>query len=653
METYLIYIAKVAVAAGAFYIAFLLLFQNQKHFVFNRIYLPVSLAVSFVIPLVTFTTIKYIEPTNFDTNSFAYLAESTEVLQPEFIWEWYHYLFGLYIIGVVGFLFHLLIGHLKAIKIIQKSRVQKIFESIVNITKKDVHPFSFFNKIVISEKTLTHPDLEMIVSHENIHVQEKHTLDILFAEILFLFQWFNPFAWLIKDAVKNNLEYLTDNEIAKHYNPQTYQLAMVTLADKQGIAPFLTALNGSQLKNRIIMMKKKTENKYAFVKQLVVLPLLAVLVMGLSNREVKTEIIPTAKKDTVRIIGIAKIEEETKVSGTVKAENGKPLAGVGVLVKGTNYGTITDSNGNFKLLIDNKAETLIFTLEGFEKLEIAAGHGESQVIETELKVTRQSKPGEIKVEGYANTKTQEPQSSHWKLSGPFNGVVEKESEKITFTPTTQKGLRFTTMGDKTKQPLYVVDGLETEDVNQIAPDDIESISVLKEKSSTDLYGEKGKNGVILITTKNATQNNSEEKNDTINVSKTNSKVSIRNIKTKGNPVVIVDGQRYDSVDDANVQPDEIASMSVLKNDSASTKIYGEQAKNGVIVINTKTKYNSEKAEPLIIVNEKETEKVRKDLDDIDPETIQSMNVLKDEKATVKYGEKGKNGVIEITLKEVK
>jgi bla regulator protein blaR1 len=225
METYLIYIAKAAIAAGAFYIAFLLLFQNQKHFTFNRIYLPVSLALSFVIPLITFTTVKYIEPVNFDANSFAYLAPASgEIVQPAFVFEWYHYLFGLYLLGTAGFLFHLLLGHLKAINIIQKSRIQKIFNNLVNITPKDVHPFSFFSKIVVSEKTLSHPDLEMIVSHENIHVREKHTLDILFTEIMFLLQWFNPFAWLLKDAVKNNLEYLTDHEIAKHYNPKTYQL---------------------------------------------------------------------------------------------------------------------------------------------------------------------------------------------------------------------------------------------------------------------------------------------------------------------------------------------------------------------------------------------------------------------------------------------
>jgi len=96
--------------------------------------------------------------------------------------------------------------------------------------------------------------------------------------------------------------------------------------------------------------------------------------------------------------------------------------------------------------------------------------------------------------------------------------------------------------------------------------------------------------------------------------------------------------------------DEIASISVLKNENASTKIYGERAKDGVLIINTKTKYNSDKADPLILVNGKKTGQTIKD---IDPETIQSVNVLKDESATKKYGEKGKNGVIEITLKNGK
>jgi TonB family protein len=479
------------------------------------------MALSFVIPLITFTTVKYIEPVNFDANSFAYLAPATgEIVQPAFVFEWYHYLFGLYLLGTAGFLFHLLLGHLKAINIIQKSRIQKIFNNLVNITPKDVHPFSFFSKIVVSEKTLSHPELEMIVSHEKIHVREKHTLDILFTEIMFLLQWFNPFAWLLKDAVKNNLEYLTDNEIAKHYNPKTYQLAMVTLADKQGIAPFLTALNGSQLKNRIVMMKKKTENKYAFVKQLVVLPLLAVLVMGLSNREVKTEVIQQEnqlesnqlKNDSLKMNnkefmsqlyhdGLFELQDygegapliflngkeviekvifdesdfktsqilppkeaverfgergkngamifETKtnylqkeaIKGKVTNEKGEPLVGVSVIIKGNTIGTITDTKGNYEIKSEGEIETLLFGKDGYEMMEV-------------------------------------------KTNGRKNIDVKLEVDN----------------------KLYIVDGKEYEGkTDEIDTDNIERIDVLKGESGFKLYGDKGKNGVVLIFTK-ATNN---------------------------------------------------------------------------------------------------------------------------------------------------
>ncbi len=182
METYLIYIAKAALAAGAFYLAFLVLFQNQKQFVFNRFYLPVSFALSFLIPLITFTSIKYIEAVPLsDFNGFTYLPDSAlAVEQAQFVPVWYHYLFALYILGSVLFFFRLIVGHLKAASMVVKSHVQKLFGIPVHITPADVHPFSFFSKIVVSEKTLDSPNLKMIVEHENIHVREKHTLDILF-----------------------------------------------------------------------------------------------------------------------------------------------------------------------------------------------------------------------------------------------------------------------------------------------------------------------------------------------------------------------------------------------------------------------------------------------------------------------------------------
>ena len=725
MENFLIYIGKSAIAAGAFYIVFLLLFQNRKQFVFNRIYVPVSLALSFIIPLITFTTVKYVEPTPApDFSNFAYLADTTEIhTPPAFELEWYHYLFGIYLLGAAGFLFHLLLGHFKAISIIRKSRIQKLFENLVNITKKDVHPFSFFNKIVLSEKTLSHPNLDIIVSHENIHVKEKHTLDILFTEILFLIQWFNPFAWLIKDAVKNNLEYKTDHEIAKTTNPKTYQLAMVTLADKQGVAPFLTALNGSQLKNRIIMMKKKTENKYALLKQLVVLPLLAVLIMGLSNKEVKTEIshsdisvyqnviegkvtningepiagvsilingtregtktdieggfeinskekieklffgksgykeqnvnisvqknlnVTLKVEDRLYIVdgieaenieeinpndiesvdvlkgesakklyrekgknGVVVIttkqatqkEKKFEISGKVTDKNGDPISGVSIIVKEKTIGTITDSNGNYKLGLNEKNEALAFSKSEYKTKDVHV-NGKNK-INIELVANKNTKKENVNAISYGKPGT--------------TGIVNAHSRAANTTFLTDN-----IQGDK---PIFVVNGVEMENISYLNPENIKSVNVLKDKYATDLYGEKAKNGAVLITTKEPEKFNF------------------------GNPVVIVDGQEYDSMEDAEVPPEDIASIDVLKGKSA-TDLYGEKGKNGVIQIITKGSKEIPKGELPIVLNGKMTELT---LNEVDRDLIHNIKRIEPEEALKKYGERGKNGVFEVTSRNV-
>ncbi|SHF78107.1 outer membrane transport energization protein TonB [Mariniphaga anaerophila] len=541
MESYLLYIGKAAIAAGAFFLAYLVLFQNRKQFVFNRLYLPVSLAVSFLIPVITFTTVRYINadaPSDF--NGLVWLPEAAELQQSAFSMEWYHYLFGLYILGVAGFLFYLLLGHFKALKIVRNSREEMLFGNRVNITEEDVHPFSFFNKIVISEKILSTPDLSMIVEHESIHVKEKHTLDILVTEILFLFQWFNPFAWLIKDAAKNNLEYKTDNEIIKNSDPRTYQMAMVALAAKKGVAPFLTALNGSQLKTRIIMMKKKTENKFSLLKQLVVLPLLAVLVMGLSGREVKTEIVQPERE-------VAEMQEGFTVTGKITAENSEPAIGVAVLIKGKTVGTVSDLEGNYQLELENKNETLVFIMMGYEKQEIEVG-GKQKI---DVSLTPDNPEKSIQKEA------DKAKKSSAFVPGSFNPAFSTD-------------------------PLYVVDGKIIEDINQISPDDIKQVDVLKDASATAIYGDKAKNGLVFISTKKAEGAAQETLPE--------------------NSLIVVDGKKFEGRL-TEIPPNVIANVSVVKDgDSHLAGLDEDKAKNGIVVINTKTPYNTEKESDAVFLS---------------------------------------------------
>jgi TonB-dependent SusC/RagA subfamily outer membrane receptor len=778
METFLIYIGKAALAAGAFYVVYLALFQHQKQFVFNRIYLPVSLAVSFIIPLITFTSTNYIAVNQaINTNSFAFLPEAIENTQTKFTYMWYHYLFGIYILGTVGFLGHLLLGHIKAFAIIRFSRLQEIFGAQVNLTLKDVHPFSFFNKIVLSEKTLDNPNLEVIVNHEMIHVKEKHTHDILFAEILFLLQWFNPFAWLIKDAIRNNLEYKTDHQITKNNNAEAYQLAMVGLVHKKGVAPFLTALNGSQLKNRIIMMKKKTENKYALLKQLVVLPLLAILVMSLSNKEVQTEIIGQSDQlkvvvdgvelqsnhpglttldfskgfnggDIINALGIedkvisntlsfdknpkedgiyyirtkdyvpgtnpefetiteAVPSTEVIVKGKITNEKGTPIPAAAVIVEGTNTGTISDMSGNYEIKTADNS-TLVFSMIGYAQKEVTVD-GKTEInIELSKDVSLDDGKGMIYVP--AKGESDEVPSVQRKINFDTGEIVEVSSTKgykhyVTGKITDKDGnsipdvsvfilnksigtvtdangdyklglnntdvtlatwvkgykdqeikvdgeevvnfklardeelkvigygkqkdaptvdqLAFKLDGDMANPPLYVVDGKETKSVESLSPNAIESISVLKDESATSLYGEKGKNGVIIITTKEAAKAKIDD------------------------AVVLVDGIPYQG-DINDIDPKTIESMDVLKGENA-TERFGPIAKNGAVSIKLKESTNFGGKSPLIFLD---GEKFTGDMNDIDPEEIKSINVLKDASALA-YDPTAKNGVILISTKSDK
>ncbi|WP_347839060.1 carboxypeptidase-like regulatory domain-containing protein [uncultured Draconibacterium sp.] len=748
MESFLFYIGKVALGAGALYLLYLALFQHQKHFVFNRIYLPVSLALSFLIPLITFTRIKYIQPPMVNAaNSFAYLPETAVASGQPFALQWFHYLLGIYLLGIVVFAVHLLLGHLKAIKIIRFSYLKELFGAEVNLTKKDVHPFSFFRRIVVSEKTLDNPNLEVIVNHEMVHVRENHTLDILFAEILFLFQWFNPFAWLLKAAIRDNLEYLTDDQITKNNNAEAYQMAMVGLAHKKGVAPFLTALNGSQLKNRIIMMKKKTENRYSLLKQLVVLPMLAILVMGLSNKEVKTEFVQAKKNVQIIVDGVVipqdhpdlknidfsegidgaeitkalgiednvvsngidikengepsvfyvrtsdyvegtnadfdQLTAETTISeitvkGKITNDKGEPIPAVAVLIEGSTTGTLSDMQGNYEIRVANKDAVLVFNMLGYEFKKVPANKEKINVVLTRSDIdSQQSAYGvavspKLKVSGkVTNEKGEAIVAAAVLVKGSNVGTITDLSGNYEIKTDANQTLVFSMIGYQAKEvkingekaidvsliadgsgsddeikiigpgkkkditidvhsmkitnedgeaPLYILDGKEIGKVEEISAEELESISVLKDESATTLYGEKGKNGVIIFTTKERGKNKMR------------------------NAVLIKDGKKYDG-EVSDIDAESIESINILKGESAIEK-YGPAAKDGAIVIKSKNAAKIEGA-PLVYVD---GIKYEGEMDDIKPEDIESISVLKDATAVVRFGAEAKDGVILITTK---
>lgn len=168
-------------------------------------------------------------------------------------------------------------------------------------TDSDRGPCTFANTIFVNPTLYDPATFRQILVHEKIHAGGGHTLDILLAELAVVFQWFNPFAWLYRREVENNLEFLTDRSVLQNPDIErlTYQLSLLRVS-----APYLpfsitNNYNQSLLKRRIVMMNSQHSARYTAWKYAALLPLLTVLVCILNKPAVYGQSAPAASTQSV------------------------------------------------------------------------------------------------------------------------------------------------------------------------------------------------------------------------------------------------------------------------------------------------------------------------------------------------------------------
>ncbi|MDR1119695.1 MAG: M56 family metallopeptidase [Dysgonamonadaceae bacterium] len=156
-------------------------------------------------------------------------------------------------------------------------------------------PFSFFRWIVLDTTRYTDVELQEILRHENTHVREAHSVDILLAELLCTFCWFNPFAWLLKREIRLNLEFLADRSVlASGCEAEHYQFHLLRLTYHKAIAKIINNFNVSLLKKRIFMMNKKQTSKLSIVKYTLLIPVIAALVFFNNTFRMQAGNVPSA-----------------------------------------------------------------------------------------------------------------------------------------------------------------------------------------------------------------------------------------------------------------------------------------------------------------------------------------------------------------------
>ncbi len=211
---------------------------------------------------------------------------------------------------------------------------------------------------------------------------------------------------------------------------------------------------------------------------------------------------------------IAPAKQAVKITGKVLDDTNQPLPGVSVKLKGTTTGTVTDVNGNFVLDLPNADGTLVFSFIGFTPKEVPL-NGQTSVGNIQL-VASQSSLNEVVVVGYGTQKRVNvigaidqigTKDIEGKPSVNLTQALQGASPNLIIQQTSNEPGAYQTVNIRgvstfgNNNPLTVIDGITGGDLNLLNPQDIESISILKDAGSAAIYGSRAANGVILVTTK--------------------------------------------------------------------------------------------------------------------------------------------------------
>lgn len=295
------FLLKSAIGLIVFLGFYHLTLEREKMHRFNRFFLLFSIVISIVIPFVSFEIIKEVPAVISNqiviNEPIVNSVHAIEKIDYTLIALWSFY-FVVTLILVLRFAINIQ-------KIISKTKVNSIVDfknSKLILVEEKIVPHTFLNYIFINSEEYKNKNIEAeLFTHELVHVTQKHTLDILFIEVLKTIFWFNPIFIFYKKAIQLNHEFLADQEIVKTYdNVPFYQNLLLSKGNGKHTIFLASNLNYSVTKKRLTMMKKTTSKNTAFTKKFAVLPVLVILMAFLCIKTVAQEVKADVSKSVLK-----------------------------------------------------------------------------------------------------------------------------------------------------------------------------------------------------------------------------------------------------------------------------------------------------------------------------------------------------------------
>ena len=618
MENLIIYLLKASALLGIFYLSYVVLLKKETSFQLNRKFMIAGIFTSMVLPLIYFTRKIYITttPSTYDYLPVGPQNYTTPVETPI---DWWLVSGIIYFIVTGIFVFRLCIQLGSVFKVILSNNSQRHFGMNYLEVSGDQLPFSFFNYIVFNPQKHSRKDLDLILEHEKVHVRQFHSADIILVNLLSCILWFNPFTWLYKRSLEQNLEFIADREtVNKKAEIKEYQHALV----KVSIANLKPALTNhfyqSFIKKRILMLNKQSSTNSPAWKLSLIAPLLLAFML-LFNVKTEAKVKNTNSQITVQ---------------NPIVENGKALT----------INSKVPKKRLEKLQNFFKDEGIVLKFTDIE-------YNDETIVNISSTMTNPVK-GITKTYNQGNSKGIKPLKIYLNDDGTMGYETLKEKEKAPIEQQNQ----FQDLGEK---PLYIING------KPVKADDLKNkyikyngtVDVRTGVAATALYGFSAKDGSVNISKAEILNNFTDDASFKENAAFSQKYIMV---DSEGKPFEMKLETKINSsesnVNDINVsgikfstdEPEEIKEtlsaekiIGFQEHTEKTKTTSGQSKKNEAFFVQLKTLY-------VVDGKVQDSEFIK---DAIDPKNISKVNVLKGTAATSKYGKKAADGVVEIFTKE--
>jgi|WetSurSiteA1Bulk_404760.scaffolds.fasta_scaffold01057_4 TonB family protein len=544
MEAFVLYLLKSVIWLTGFAFIYFMFLRNERYFRLKRYYLLAGILISFIFPLFTFhyrveipapeMTYQGIVPSYPGATSSVQQGTESKSFDINYVF------LLLYLTGILFFVFKSVRNTNMLLTAIKKTKIDSFDKIKLVRTHEFSSSFSFFNYVFINP-SIDKRELDVIMNHELVHINEKHWLDLILIEMLRLVQWVNPFVWLYSRFIKINHEYIADEVVLQQTpNSAVYKAVLVNQLFDSRVISLTNSFNYSLNKQRFDMMKKMVTSPYRKMKVLLVMPVFAIVFYAFATPEYQynapadhaknivqaepsfTDAIQDQKKSKVKIRnsdgsktnplvvidgvkskkGVEEIDPSTIASITVlkdeSATNKYGKEGKDGVIEIT---TINKASGMLSVVTQNpvnqKAVKGIVLKEDGQPLEnvnimSTGASGNANSITT-------GKDGRFELINI------QPDASLLFFCQGYKGLTLKADFTKEMSVKMVKDPDFKGTQVTRQTPLVVIDGEITDKNYMNARTELGyDLAIVKQifgKEATDKYGEKGANGVMELTTR--------------------------------------------------------------------------------------------------------------------------------------------------------